>query len=337
MTSGRGADRAVGTLCGMLSSTHDLTLITGEGGELSCLLDSKVKVKRIPLTSAALVQSLAKPDLIISTGTDEIRDLDAAFPAAFPAPVIQQFHIYPPSAFKPRRWIRNAKIKRALRRCAAIQVLLSEYAEIVRKMLNYKGEVRVIGNVAPEVKPLPFPKGDPIILYPAAFHKDKRQDLLIKAFALLKKSVPAAKLILAGKGKVKEIERIKRLSCKLGVAETVSFPGYIEDLPAEYLGSTLVAFPSRVEGFGLILIESAAYGRLPIGCKDCLASHDLVPKLGGILTEPTPAALAKALEEGLRVAGTYNVPSAALAAFSYDKIKDEWLALCDHFANFSRK
>ncbi len=329
MTTGRGADRAVGTLCGLLAATHEVTLLTGEGAALSCALDSRVSVSRIPLTTAALKESLVavKPELIISTGTDEIRDLDAAFPTAFPAPVIQQFHIYPPSAFKPRRWIRNAKIKRALRRCVAIQVLLSEYVEITRKMLKYKGKVCAIGNVAPEIQPEISVTGAPIILYPAAFHKDKRQELLLRAFALLKKRVPTAKLILAGKGKDKEVARLQRLCQKLGIAADVAFPGYITDLHSTLAEATLVAFPSRMEGFPLTLVESAAVGRLAVGCTDCRASRDLVPKLGGILSKPTPAAFAEALEQGIDAFKTYTAPSAALREFASETISTQWKAL----------
>ncbi len=329
MTTGRGADRAVGTLCGLLVATHEITLLTGEGAALSCAIDSRVKVSRIPLTTAALKEALlaAKPELIISTGTDEIRDLDAAFPTAFPAPVIQQFHIYPPSAFKPRRWIRNVKIKRALRRCAAIQVLLSEYVEITRKVLNYKGKICAIGNVAPASQPLPPATGAPTILYPAAFHKDKRQELLLRAFVLLKKRVPTAKLILAGKGKDKEVARLQGLCQKLGIATDVAFPGYITDLRTTLATATLVAFPSRMEGFPLTLVESASVGRLAVGCTDCLASREILPKFGGILVKPTPAAFAEALEQGLVASRTYTAPSAALETYSPESISAQWNAL----------
>ncbi len=338
MTTGRGADRAVATLCGLLAAKHKVSLVTSEGAPLSCFIDPLVHIVRMPFDLTLLAQGIesAKPDVIISTGTDEIRDLDAVFPAAFPAPVIQQFHIYPPSAFKPRRWFRNARTKRALRRCAAIQVLLPEYVELTRKLLHYNGIIRAIGNVAPNVKPLPPFQEKPVILYPAAFHKAKRQDLLLRAFARLKKRVPAAELALAGKGSAKETARLQELLSELGITSSVNFLGYQHDLEPIYAKSALVAFPSRTEGFGLALVEAAAYGRLAVGCADCLASCSLVPKLGGLLAEPTPEALASVLERALQLAPAYSVPTAALKEFSSETISDQWNALISIPADISK-
>lgn len=329
MTTGRGADRAVADLCGVLAETHEVLLVTGEGAALAYPVDPRVEVARIPLESTALAERLQaiKPNLIISTGTDEIRDLDAAFPAAFPAPVVQQFHIFPPSAFKPRRWLRNARTKRALRRCAAIQVLLGDFVEVTRKVLKYGGRIAAIGNIAPELRPLPPAAGAPVIIYPAAFHKDKRQALLLRAFALLKKRVPDARLILAGKGKAKDVGGLRQLARRLGIAESVDFPGYIGDLRTAFAAASVVAFPSRMEGFALTLVESAAAGRLVVGCTDCLASCNLIPMSGGLLAKPEPVAFAQALERALSAAADYAVPPDAFAAFSRENIRTQWNAL----------
>ena len=329
LTTGRGADRAVCTICGLLAAAHEVVLATGAAGSLSCPVDSRVQVMRIPLSVAALraIVGETRPDVILSTGTDEINDLSAAFPVDFPAPVVQQFHIYPPSAFKPRRWLRNARTKRALRRCAAIQVLLPAYVDLTRRLLRYKGVVRAIGNAAPGIDPLP-PSAAPVILYPAAFHKDKRQDLLVRAFAHLKRRVPSAELVLAGTGKPEDRVRLQHLADKLGIAKSVSFPGYLADLRPLFARAAVVAFPSRREGFGLVLLESAAAGRLAVGCADCPASRDLIPQFGGILaSKPDSKAFAAVLYAGLEKAPTYPVPRTALDAYSHGAIAGQWESL----------
>ena len=334
LTTGRGADRAVCTLCGLLAAAHETVLATDAAGALSCPVDSRVQLKRIPLSVDALRTAIeeARPDVILSTGTDEINDLAAAFPAKFPAPVVQQFHIYPPGAFKPRRWVRNARTKRALRRCAAIQVLLPGYVDLARRLLRYKGVVRAIGNAAPGIDPLP-PSADPVILYPAAFHKDKRQDLLIRAFARLKRRVPSAELVLAGTGKPQEQARLRRLADKLGIAKSVSFPGYLADLRPLFARAAVVAFPSRREGFPLTLLESAAAGRLAVGCADCPASRDLIPQFEGILaSKPDPKAYAAALYVGLEKASTFKVPRTALDAYAPAAIAGQWESLLKEVA-----
>lgn len=332
LTRGRGADYAVRDVCGLLAEAHTVIFITERKGTLSCAFDSRVSVIRIATGHEALASavSAANPDAIVSTGTDEINALCKAFPVTFPAPVIQQFHIYPPSAFKPRRWIRNFRTKQALRRCSAIQVLLPEYVEPTRQLIRFTGPVVAIGNLVPTNLPIstmPHSGANPVILYPAAFHKWKRQALLIRAFAQLKMQVPNAILELAGHGSVRDEMNLRRLATRLGVKDAVNFLGYVSDLSTALANASIVAFPSQVEGFGLVIVEAAAAGRLTVGCNDCMASRTLIREMGGLLASPTPTALATALAHGLKTAPAYEVPRTALTAYSPDVIRAHWEAL----------
>ena len=80
-------------------------------------------------------------DAVVSTGTNELLDLAAL--GYRTAPIIQQFHTNPQSQFKWKRFIRNWKIRRALKRVAAIQVLQEAFVPQVAK---YGPPVTVIGN-----------------------------------------------------------------------------------------------------------------------------------------------------------------------------------------------
>ena len=93
-------------------------------------------------------------DVVVSTGTNELIDLSncfsrrpartAPFPVPrFPFPIIQQFHTNPKSQLKWKRFVRNWKIRRALRRVSAIQVLSEDFVPQVEK---YCANVVVIGN-----------------------------------------------------------------------------------------------------------------------------------------------------------------------------------------------
>jgi glycosyltransferase involved in cell wall biosynthesis len=77
--------------------------------------------------------------------------------------------------------------------------------------------------------------------------------------------------------------RLKKLCHQLGIAEKVSFMGYIPDrkqfLTAVAQGGLLV-HPSAVEGFGIILVEAAALG-LPAIVSDIPPFKEVVDQLGG--------------------------------------------------------
>ena len=79
-----------------------------------------------------------KWDVVISTGTNELLDLSncfsgrpartAPFPVSrSPFPIIQQFHTNPKSQLKWKRFVRNWRIKQALRHVNAIQVLSESF------------------------------------------------------------------------------------------------------------------------------------------------------------------------------------------------------------------
>ena len=100
----RGADFAVmGLSEGLTERGHDVSLL--ERGEYMVRLKERLW------------------DVVISAGTNELLDIAELFPGVFPFPVVQQFHTTPRSQFKAKRLLRNWRIRRALRRTAAIQVL----------------------------------------------------------------------------------------------------------------------------------------------------------------------------------------------------------------------
>ena len=260
-----------------------------------------------------LERCVAEPwDVMISTGTNELLDLYAWFMAnptptpptptlnsnssPFPWPVIQQFHTNPKSQFKWKRIFRNWKIKRALGRVSAIQVLSEEFVPQVKK---YGIPVHVIGNWSRfgEMKkdgamgeklvgdissssrmdglfhsPTPTQYSNsltPTIIYPAAFAKGKNQKLLIKAFAKTSAEFPGWKLRLLGHAEGRYADECRFLAEKLGNGR-IGFAGFCEDMAAEYERCAFVAFPSLDEGFSLTLADAAAY------CKPCVMVKDWI-------------------------------------------------------------
>ncbi|RME55558.1 MAG: glycosyltransferase family 1 protein, partial [Caldilineae bacterium] len=76
---------------------------------------------------------------------------------------------------------------------------------------------------------------------------------------------PAVRLVLAGKLPDKDTPFFpdpRRLAAEMGVLEQVHFTGWVaeEDKPALYAGAVAFLFPSRYEGFGMMVLEAMAAG-----------------------------------------------------------------------------
>lgn len=89
----------------------------------------------------------------------------------------------------------------------------------------------------------------------------KNQDFVLETFAEICKISPEARLYLVGFGEASEVERLKALIHELGISDQVEMvPGDVADIPSYYARSRYMIFPSRFEGFGIVLIEAQAMG-----------------------------------------------------------------------------
>ena len=266
-------------------------------------------------------------NVVISTGTNELLDLYDYFSLRlkkndplFPWPVIQQFHTNPRSQFKWKRIIRNWRIRQALRHVSAIQVLSERFVPQVAKC---GPKVVVIGNWSVFDSQFTIPNSHlQTIIYPAAFAKGKNQKLLIKAFARISNEFPEWKLRLLGRAEGKYADECRCLAAKLSGAmgssrptgddgSRIEFAGYSNDMASEYASCALVAFPSRDEGFGLVIADAAAFAKPCVMVRDwigtaSISGQSLVASRGkgcgkwdgkgGIVTKAT----VKAYADGLR-------------------------------------
>lgn len=91
-------------------------------------------------------------------------------------------------------------------------------------------------------------------------------DVLIDAFARVAPEHPAAELFVAGDGPLRE--ELKRRAAEAGVADRVTFLGYVPDgdLPNVYAGADVFVLPTtQLEGFGLATMEALAAGTPAVG------------------------------------------------------------------------
>ena len=120
----------------------------------------------------------------------------------------------------------------------------------------------------------------------------KRVDLAIRAFALVKD--PAARLTIAGDGS----ERT-RLESLAAADDRVDFVGRVPDreLAELYRNARAVIVSPEAEDFGYVTIEAFQAGRPVITTNDSGGPAELLTDgSDGVVTEPDPAALARAIE-----------------------------------------
>lgn len=211
-------------------------------------------------------QNWRRYDILISSGTNEIRDLAAI--DGLP-PIIQQFHTDPAYSFRHwiRRWRRCRATRVALRKVAAIQVLREPFREALTRLGIHPPRVDVIGNWAAYIPPAqqdqPFTEHKTIIC-PGAINRDKNQRLLVQAFNSIAQQFPDWEVHLYGSGKP-----------DFALGPRVRLMGYA-DLARPYAECAFVAFPSKTEGFPLALVDAAAFGKPALAIQDWIGCGEIV-------------------------------------------------------------
>jgi glycosyltransferase involved in cell wall biosynthesis len=134
---------------------------------------------------------------------------------------------------------------------------------------------------------------EPAVLCVAQKRPYKSQDALIRALAA--PDVPPAQLILPGAPT--DYERsLRALAQRLGVAGRVHFPGWVDDAELEglYRLADCFALASRLEGFGLPVLEAMARG-LPVACSDRTALPEVAGDAALLFDPDDDAAIARTL------------------------------------------
>jgi glycosyltransferase involved in cell wall biosynthesis len=163
----------------------------------------------------------------------------------------------------------------------------------------------------------------PLVVSWSRLRRYKSLDVAIRAFDIIQRDLPAARMLIMGRGP--DESRLKKLTARLGLQDKIEFRGF---MPWEELVTTLHRWhvflnPSPKEGWGLTVVEANQCG-LPVvasdrpGLKDSVrhgVTGSLVPygdhgafaaEALKILKDP---ALFQSLSEGAREwAGTFSWP-----------------------------
>jgi len=99
---------------------------------------------------------------------------------------------------------------------------------------------------------------EPVIGFVKALEPHYGPDVLLRAFARTRKAVPAARLLVAGRGQMEG--SLKRQAAELGIASAVEWLAHVDyaDVPALFARMSVSAMPSTYEALGMAALESQA-------------------------------------------------------------------------------
>lgn len=189
---------------------------------------------------------------------------------------------------------------RALRECRRLFTTSHNNAERLMRYQGLRADV------------LPLPLEDPpawrsegfegYVLSVGRLETLKRTDLLVRAAAHLPSP---GRILIAGEGP--ERERLNDLSRELGVADRVSFLGYVDDARVRslYARAGAVFYAPWDEDYGLVTLEAFHSGKPVVTTHDAGGPLEFVADgENGLVVDPEPSAIGAALGRLLASADT---------------------------------
>lgn len=181
-----------------------------------------------------------------------------------------------------------------------IQVLLPSFKSSIRR---YISNPRVV--CIPNAIEIPHRTAD-IINHRKAYKiinvgrvnkNQKRQDLLIKAFACLADKYPEWELEFWGEYNNKYGKSLQNWIMQEKLDKQIFFRGETSKINDEYINADIFAFPSKYEGFPNALGEAMAAGLPSIVCKDCFSCVQLIQDgVTGLIAEPNAENIANRIK-----------------------------------------
>jgi 1,2-diacylglycerol 3-alpha-glucosyltransferase len=208
----------------------------------------------------------------------------------------------------PPAWLQGGIVELTRRYCNACDVVVVPTAPILEVLRAYgvRRRIEVIPTsaiVAPQAEDAGYlrsryaiPAGAVVVMYAGRLAREKNLDLLLRAFARARDTIPALHLFLAGGGPWESEAR--DLARRLGLEPDVTFAGFLDraQLIRCYAGADLFAFPSLSDTQGLVVLEAKSAG-LPVVSVDAYGPATVVRDgLDGLLVPNDVAAFAAALQ-----------------------------------------
>lgn len=127
---------------------------------------------------------------------------------------------------------------------------------------------------------------EPLALHLGRLAHEKNIGFLLDAFALVRRRLPRARLLLTGDGPA--VADLRAQAARLGLADAILFHDYITDRQRVadcYAAADAFLFASQTETQGLVLLEAMAAGA-PVVAVAALGSTEVLPAESGAVVVP---------------------------------------------------
>lgn len=171
-----------------------------------------------------------------------------------------------------------------------------------------------------------FKDGEPpVILAVGRLTEQKAFDMLIQAFALVRKN-QAARLIILGEGD--ERSALEALVSQLGLGQDVEMPGFVQNPYPFMTHASLFVLSSRWEGLPTVLVEAMSLGT-PVVATDCPGGTREIlrdERFGRLAPVESPADLADAIRRSMKERH-FDPPKESWKPFELEFAVDRYLEL----------
>jgi 1,2-diacylglycerol 3-alpha-glucosyltransferase len=147
-----------------------------------------------------------------------------------------------------------------------------------------------------------IPAGRPLVTYVGRVAHEKNIEFLVKVFVEVRRTTPAAMLVIAGEGPARE--SLRQMVVRLGLEHDVHFAGYLDRNTALldcYAAANVFVFASRTETQGLVLLEAMAQGAPIVSTAELGTRSVLKGDCGALVVEeklqPFSAAVTRLLQD----------------------------------------
>ncbi len=192
---------------------------------------------------------------------------------------IQMTHSQPSAVF--RGAFSRRSLRKTLDRCDVVQVLLDSFAPYVRELTSTR--VVSIPNVVPQfAESVDVDEreraGSPRIIYVGRLSRNKRQRLLVEAFAKIAERRPDWTVCFFGDASLSDRyrQKVEESISQKGLENRVFIYPPTKQIKEELLKSDIFAFPSAYEGFSLALTEAQSLGLPAVGFADAPSVNELI-------------------------------------------------------------
>jgi glycosyltransferase involved in cell wall biosynthesis len=198
-------------------------------------------------------------------------------------------HLPMPIHSRLGRWLKRATARRIAAHIAVGERAAREVETIAGLP---RGSIRTLRNGVPRPEPASRERSSPVPVVATVGRLDRQKGIDVLLHAMVE--VPHARLVVAGSGP--SGEELAALATTLGIADRVTWTGWV-DAPARVLADCDVfALPSRFEGFPLVVLEAMLVG-VPVVATDVGSVAEAVVdgRTGRLVPPEDPVALAAAI------------------------------------------